>query len=98
MTTYNLATLLEESAQKYPERTAVVLARPGGEATRLSYAEVDAFANMVANLLVSLNLLAFAFHTVRSVRRPGMSTCTCTSLPAPSRAGAMCSISGLVLK
>ena len=48
MTTYNLATLLEDSAKTYPDRTAVVL----GD-VRLSYAEVDSFANMVANLLVS---------------------------------------------
>ena len=47
-TTYNLATLLEDSAKNHPDRTAVVL----GD-TRLSYAEVDSFANMVANLLVS---------------------------------------------
>jgi long-chain acyl-CoA synthetase len=48
MTTYNLATLLEDSATKYPDRTAIVL----GD-TRLTYAQVDSFANMVANLLVS---------------------------------------------
>ena len=48
MTTYNLATLLEDSANTYPDRTAVIL----GD-TRLSYAEVDSFANMVANLLVA---------------------------------------------
>ncbi|MGB0102031.1 MAG: long-chain fatty acid--CoA ligase [Nocardioides sp.] len=53
MTTYNLATLLEDSATTYPERTAIVMPRPDGEVTRLSYAEVDAFSNMVANLLVS---------------------------------------------
>jgi long-chain acyl-CoA synthetase len=48
MTTYNLASLLEDSAAQYPDRTAIVL----GD-TRLSYADVDSFANMVANLLVS---------------------------------------------
>jgi long-chain acyl-CoA synthetase len=48
MTTYNLATLLEDSATKYPDRTAVVL----GD-TRLTYEQVNSFANMVANLLVS---------------------------------------------
>src|SRR3954454_8540450 len=47
-TTYNLASLLEESAATYPERTAIVL----GD-TRLSYREVDAFASTVASLLVS---------------------------------------------
>jgi long-chain acyl-CoA synthetase len=48
VTTYNLATLLEDSAATHPDRTAIVL-----NDTRLSYAEVDSFANMVANLLVS---------------------------------------------
>ena len=44
----NLSSLLERSAQAHPDRTAVVL----GE-TRLSYAQVDAASNQVANLLVS---------------------------------------------
>src|SRR5687768_7870344 len=44
----NLSSLLEGSAQAYPDRTAVVL----GD-TRLTYAQVDAAANQVANLLVS---------------------------------------------
>jgi long-chain acyl-CoA synthetase len=48
MTTYNLATLLEDSATKYPDRTAVVL----GD-SRLTYEQVNSFSNMVANLLVS---------------------------------------------
>ncbi|MEP9363384.1 long-chain fatty acid--CoA ligase [Nocardioides sp. CN2-186] len=48
MTTYNLATLLEDSAATFPDRTAIVF----GD-TRLSYAELNAFANMVANTLVS---------------------------------------------
>ncbi|GAW51734.1 MULTISPECIES: long-chain-fatty-acid--CoA ligase [unclassified Nocardioides] len=48
MTTYNLATLLEDSATKYPDRTAVVL----GD-SRLTYGQINAFSNMVANLLVS---------------------------------------------
>jgi long-chain acyl-CoA synthetase len=43
----NLSILLEDSARHYPDRTAVVL----GE-TRLTYAQVDAGANQVANLLV----------------------------------------------
>src|SRR3954453_3776738 len=47
MTTYNLASLLEDSAAQYPDRTAIVL----GD-MRMSYAEVDSFASMVANLLV----------------------------------------------
>ncbi len=65
MTTYNLATLLEDSAQKYPDRTAIVL----GD-TRLSYAEVDSFANMVANLLVS-----------RGIRPGDKVALTCPNLP-----------------
>jgi long-chain acyl-CoA synthetase len=48
--TYNLASLLEESAQKYPEREAIVFPATG---RRMTYAEVDLVANMVANLLVS---------------------------------------------
>jgi long-chain acyl-CoA synthetase len=48
MTTYNLASLLEDSAEKYPERVAIVL----GD-TRLTYAQVNGAANQVANLLAS---------------------------------------------
>ncbi len=44
----NLSVLLEDSARKHPERDAVVF----GD-TRLTYAQVDAAANQVANLLVS---------------------------------------------
>ena len=44
----NLSSLLERSAQAHPDRSAVVL---GG--TRLTYAQVDAASNQVANLLVS---------------------------------------------
>ena len=44
----NLASLLENSAQQYGEREAVVL----GD-TRLTYAQVDGAANQVANLLVA---------------------------------------------
>jgi long-chain acyl-CoA synthetase len=43
----NLATVLEDSARSVPDRDAVVL----GE-QRLTYAQVDAAANQVANLLV----------------------------------------------
>jgi long-chain acyl-CoA synthetase len=43
----NLSVLLEDSARNYPERAAVVL---GGQ--RLNYAQVNAAANQVANLLV----------------------------------------------
>ncbi len=44
----NLAGFLENSAQSYPDRTALVL----GD-TRLSYPQVDGAANQVANLLVA---------------------------------------------
>jgi long-chain acyl-CoA synthetase len=44
----NLAALLEDSTQKFPEREAIVF----GD-TRLTYAQVDAVANQVANLLAS---------------------------------------------
>ncbi len=45
---YNLSTLLEDSARQFPDRDAVVL----GD-TRLTYAQVNGAANMIANLLVS---------------------------------------------
>jgi long-chain acyl-CoA synthetase len=44
----NLSILLEDSARHYPERTAVVLGNK-----RLTYAQVDAAANQVANLLAA---------------------------------------------
>ncbi|WP_107772267.1 long-chain-fatty-acid--CoA ligase [Nocardioides sediminis] len=44
----NLATLLEDSARRHPDRDAVVLGT-----TRLDYRSLDALANQVANLLVS---------------------------------------------
>lgn len=44
----NLAALLEDSTQKFPDREAIVF----GD-TRLTYAQVDAVANQVANLLAS---------------------------------------------
>jgi long-chain acyl-CoA synthetase len=43
----NLSVLLEDSARTHPDRTAVVLG-----AQRLTYAQVDAAANQVANMLV----------------------------------------------
>ncbi len=46
MTTYNLATLLEDTAAEHPDRTAIVF----GD-TRLSYAQVDAVSNQVAGAL-----------------------------------------------
>ena len=42
----NLAILLEDSAREVPERTAIVF-----EETKLSYAELNAAANQVANVL-----------------------------------------------
>ncbi|GAB2973780.1 long-chain-fatty-acid--CoA ligase [Nocardioides montaniterrae] len=45
---YNLSVFLEDSARRYPDRDALVL----GD-LRLTYAQVDAAANQVANLLVS---------------------------------------------
>lgn len=48
MPTYNLASLLESSATRFPDRVAIVL----GD-TRLSYAQVNGAANQVANLLVA---------------------------------------------
>jgi len=45
---YNLSQLLTETAARYPDRTAIVF----GE-SRISYAELDAASNQVANLLVS---------------------------------------------
>jgi long-chain acyl-CoA synthetase len=47
MATLNLASLLENSASKYADRTAIVL----GD-VRLNYAQVNGAANQVANLLV----------------------------------------------
>ena len=48
MTSYNLATLLEGSAEKHDDRDAIIF----GE-TRLTYAQVNGAANQVANLLAS---------------------------------------------
>ncbi len=44
----NLSVFLEASARSHPDRDAVVM----GD-LRLTYAQVDGFANQVANLLVS---------------------------------------------
>ena len=46
--TYNLAQLLTRTADRFPERTALVM----GD-TRVSYPDLDVAANRVANLLVS---------------------------------------------
>jgi long-chain acyl-CoA synthetase len=47
---YNLAQLLDDSAERFPEREAILFPATG---TRLSYAQVQGAANQVANLLVS---------------------------------------------
>lgn len=47
MTSYNLASLLEDTTAAHPDREAVIL---GG--TRLTYAQVNGAANQIANLLV----------------------------------------------
>ncbi len=61
----NLSILLEDSAARYADREAVVL----GD-TRLTYAQVDAAANQVANLLVS-----------RDVRPGDKVALSCPNLP-----------------
>jgi long-chain acyl-CoA synthetase len=62
---YNLSIFLEDSARRYPERDALVL----GD-TRLTYAQVNAMANQVANLLVELG-----------VERGDRVAMTCPNLP-----------------
>ena len=47
----NLAALLTDAARKVPDREAVVCAD-----TRMTYAQVDALSNQVANLLVASGL------------------------------------------
>jgi long-chain acyl-CoA synthetase len=61
----NLSVLLEDSARHHPARAAVVL---GDQ--RLTYAQVDAAANQVANLLVS-----------RGIRRGDKVALSCPNLP-----------------
>src|SRR6478735_4846393 len=65
MTTYNLATLLEDSSATFPDRTAIVF----GD-TRLSYAELNAFSNMVANTLVSRGIQPVAKVALSSPNLP----------------------------
>ena len=48
---YNLSIVLEDSARTRPDHTALVLGP-----LSLTYAQVDAAANQVANLLVSLGV------------------------------------------
>src|SRR3954451_5905736 len=61
----NLSVFLEDSARSYPERAAVVLGDH-----RLTYAQVDAAANQVANLLVA-----------RGVRPGDKVALSCPNLP-----------------
>jgi long-chain acyl-CoA synthetase len=61
----NLATLLEGSVAKYADRDAIVI----GD-TRLTYASVDQFANMCANLLVD-----------RGIKPGDKVALTCPNLP-----------------
>ncbi|GAB1640704.1 long-chain-fatty-acid--CoA ligase [Krasilnikovia sp. MM14-A1259] len=63
--TLNLATLLEDSARRHPGRDAVVL----GD-TRLTYAQLDAAANQVANVLAD-----------RGVRPGDKVALSCPNLP-----------------
>jgi long-chain acyl-CoA synthetase len=62
---YNLSTVLEESAAQYPDRDAIVF----GD-LRLTYAQVNALANQVANLLVS-----------RGIERGDKVALSCPNLP-----------------
>ena len=48
----NLASLLETSTARHPDREAIVFPAPSGD-VRLTYAQVNGAANQVANLLVS---------------------------------------------
>jgi len=47
--------LLEESARRFPDRPAVILAGPSGPST-LTYCQVDALANRFANALIALGI------------------------------------------
>ena len=69
-TTYNLASLLEDTTENYPDREAIVLALPGGQTTRLTYAQVNGAANQVANLLAS-----------RGIGRGDKVALSCANLP-----------------
>ncbi len=67
---YNLSIFLEDSARRYGDRDALVLATPDGQGTRLTYTQVNAMANQVANLLVELG-----------VERGDRVALTCPNLP-----------------
>jgi long-chain acyl-CoA synthetase len=62
---FNLAEMLEDSSRRIPDRTAIVF----GD-TRLTYAQVDAMANRVANLLVA-----------RGIQRGDKVALSCPNLP-----------------
>jgi long-chain acyl-CoA synthetase len=66
----NLASLLENSAEQYGDREAVVFVRPDGQTMRLTYAQVNGVANQVANLLVS-----------RGIQRGDKVALSCPNLP-----------------
>jgi long-chain acyl-CoA synthetase len=51
MPAYNLSQLLTDTASQYPDRIAIAF----GE-SRITYAELDAASNQVANLLVSRSI------------------------------------------
>lgn len=63
--TRNVSGLLTRSASEYPARTAIV---SGGD--RISYAELDAASNQVANLL-----------TERGIRPGEKVALSCTNIP-----------------
>ena len=60
---FNLSVFLEDSAREVPERTAII----SGD-TKLSYADVNATANQVANVLVQAGIQAGDLITHRDDR------------------------------
>ncbi|GAB2480383.1 long-chain-fatty-acid--CoA ligase [Nocardiopsis aegyptia] len=67
-TAFNLAGLLDESAEKYPRREAIVCTATG---SRLEFAQLRSAANQVANLLVS-----------RGVQKGDKVALSCVNIPA----------------
>ncbi|KAA1421001.1 long-chain fatty acid--CoA ligase [Nocardioides humilatus] len=65
MSALNLDSLLEESARRYPDREAVV-----SGPTRLTYRQVDAAANQVANLLTERGITPGDKVALMGVRPP----------------------------
>ena len=88
-TTYNLASLLETSAQKYPEREAIVFPATG---RRMTYAEVDTVANMVANLLrrARASSPATRWRSAAPTCRTSRSSTGGSSRPAPPWSRSTC--------